>query len=160
MASLAGIPSRGRIIIVNFELAGAGVPPEMRKTGRPCVVVQNNSLARGRLVTVVPLSTTAPDREMPYHHRMDHRSFRDWPVEWDGQGESRWAKCDYVTTISLDRCIDPYHRDAYGPRRYVKCRVIAADMAAIEKCILWALGIAPISATVAEIPGRGEGMRP
>lgn len=82
---------------------------------------------------------------MPYHHLMDHRSFRVWPVEWNGQGTPRWAKCDYITTVSLDRCTDPYHREAYERRRYVKCNVIAADMTAIEKCILWALGITPVS---------------
>ena len=158
---LAGVPDRGRIIIVNFELSGSGVPPEMRKTGRPCVVLQNNKLARGRLVTVIPLSTTEPQRAMPYHHLMDHRSFRDWPMDWDGQGVPRWAKCDYVTTVSLDRCTDPYRKPAYGARRYVKCRAISADVVAIEKCVLWALGITPRSRTEEGVPefveAQGQG---
>jgi uncharacterized protein YifN (PemK superfamily) len=141
VASLAGVPDRGRIIVVNFELSGSGVPPEMRKARRPCVVFQNNKLARGRLVTLIPLSTTEPDRRMPYHHVMDHRSFRDWPMEWDGQGMPRWAKCDYITTISLDRCADPYRKEPHGARRYTKCRAIKADMDAIEKCVLWSLGV-------------------
>lgn len=141
MASLAGPPDRGRIIIVNFELAGSGVPPEMRKAGRPCVVVHANGLKRGRLATVVPLSTTEAHREQPYHHRMDHRSFRGWPKNWGAQGEPRWAKCDYITTISLDRCIDPYIKEPYKPRKYVRVKIIKADLDAIESCVLRALGI-------------------
>ena len=143
---MLAVPNRGRIIVVNFELSGSGVPPEMRKTGRPCVVFQNNKLARGRLVTVIPLSTTEPNRHMPYHHVMDHRSFRDWPMDWGGQGLPRWAKCDYITTVSLDRCTDPYRKEPRGGRRYTKCKAIQADMEAIEKCVLWSLGITPTSA--------------
>lgn len=136
-------PDRGRIITVNFEMGGAPVDPEMPKERRPCVVVQNNKLRRGRLVTVVPLSTQAPDVVMPYHHQMDHRSFRDWPLDNGGQILVRWAKCDYVTTVSLDRCKDPYRKLPYGDRRYLKVKAIAADMEAIDKCVLWALGINP-----------------
>lgn len=134
------IPNRGRILIVNFELKGNSVPPEINKSGRPCVVVHNNGLRRGRLVTVVPLSTTPPHRVMPYHHEMDHRSFRDWPIEGRTDGP-RWAKCDYITTVSLTRCKDPSYRRAYEKRRHVKVRAIKADMEAIDQCVLWALGI-------------------
>lgn len=134
-------PDRGRIIIVDFQLGGALVPPEMRKSGRPSIVLQNNKLRRGRLVTVVPLSTTPPDREQPYHHRMDHRSFRELPLQWGDQGTPRWAKCDYVTTVSLDRCFDPYSKKAFEKRHYVRVRAIKADMESVEKCVLWALGI-------------------
>jgi uncharacterized protein YifN (PemK superfamily) len=143
VASLKGSPDRGRIIIVNFELGGSAVPPEMRKPGRPCIVVQNNKLARGRLVTVVPLSMTPPDRPMPYHHLMDHRSFQGFPPGWGNSGDPRWAKCDYVTTVSLDRCLDPHWKPAYQPRQYVKVKAIQADVMAIECCVLWALGIQP-----------------
>ena len=141
MAGLASVPDRGRIVIVNFELGGRSVPPEMCKPGRPCIVVQNNKLARGRLVTIVPLSMTEPERPMPYHHLMDHRSFRDMPSSWGNQGARRWAKADYVTTVSLDRCLDPHYREHFQPRRYVKVKVVQVDIEAIERCILWALGI-------------------
>jgi uncharacterized protein YifN (PemK superfamily) len=53
-------PDRGRIIIVNFEMGGAAIGQEMRKARRPCLVIQNNKLRRGRLVTVVPLSGKEP----------------------------------------------------------------------------------------------------
>jgi mRNA interferase MazF len=137
-------PDRGRIVIVNFELGGQAVPPEMCKSGRPCIVVQNNAMKRGPLVTVVPLSTKEPEEKDKWHHLMDHRSFRDLPPEWGGQGMPRWAKCDYVATVSLERCLDPYHaKTNWKPRRYVKVKIIQSDMDAVEKCIIWALGIVP-----------------
>jgi uncharacterized protein YifN (PemK superfamily) len=141
MGSMQYVPKRGRIIIVNFELAGQSVPPEMRKAGRPCVVFQNNSLARGDLVTVVPLSTQAPLNPAPCHHRMDHRSFLDMPQRWRENAANCWAKCDYVATISLSRCLDPYYKDQGGIRRHVRCKAIQADMEAIENAVLWGLGV-------------------
>ncbi len=136
-------PERGRIIRVNFEMGGAPVPPEMPKGFRPCIVVQNNKLQRGRLVTVVPLSTREPDNIQPFHHEMDHRSFMNWPFDDGGQALERWAKCDYVTTVSLDRCKDPYKREQFGNRRFLKVKAIKADIDAIDRCVLWALGIDP-----------------
>ena len=144
MGCLAGVPDRGRIIVVNFELGGgAHIPPEMKKSHRPCIVIQNNKLARGRLVTVVPLSTTAPAIRMPYHHLMDHRSFRELPTCYGEKDMPRWAKCDYVISVSLDRCVDPSHRNPYQSRKYVKVKIILADLTAIEKAVLWGLGIDP-----------------
>jgi uncharacterized protein YifN (PemK superfamily) len=138
-----GIPERGRILIVNFELGGKAVPPEMCKPGRPCVVVQNNKLDRGPLLTLIPLSTKAPNQKFPHHHLMDHRSFRLMPADYGGQTLERWAKCDHLLTVSRDRCTDPYSRDRYDGRKYVKLKIIQADMLAIERAILWGLGIQP-----------------
>lgn len=137
------VPDRGRIIIVNFERGGLQAPPEMNGTMRPCIVVQNNKLQRGPLITVVPLSTTAPTPVGKQHHLLSHLSFREWPMDWDGQGTARWAKCDYVTTVALSRCTDPYRREAYDVRRYMKLKVTKADLEAIDRCVLWSLGIDP-----------------
>jgi uncharacterized protein YifN (PemK superfamily) len=128
------------------------VPPEMSGTGRPCVVVQNNVLTRGALVTVVPLSSTEPETPgQKHHHPMNHLSFRDLPPEWE-PGLPRWAKCDYLATVSLDRCTDPYRHLPYGGRRYIKMKIIKADLEAIEKCVLFALGIDPSKHHVVEAP--------
>ena len=64
-------------------------------------------------------------------------------MEWGGQGTPRWAKCDYVTTVSLDRCCDPYRRPRAPcqARQYIRVKAIQADVDAIERCLLWALGI-------------------
>ena len=148
-------PDRGRIIIVNFELGGSAVPPEMRKTKRPCVVLQNNKLNRGELVTVVPLSGAPPMAGDKQTHEMSHLSFRGWPFGWDGQGMPRFAQCEYVTSVSLRRCTDPYSK-IRGERRYTKIKAAAVDIEAIERCVVWALGILP-SRLVADVEeGNGE----
>jgi uncharacterized protein YifN (PemK superfamily) len=137
------VPDRGRIVIANFERGGTATPPEMVGTQRPCVVLQNNALRRGALVTLVPLSTTEPQRPGKQHHRMSHLSFRGWPMDWDGQGTPRWAKCDYLTTVSLSRCTDPYTKEQFGGRRYVRVKATKVDLEAVERCVLWALGVDP-----------------
>ena len=135
------IPDRGRIVIVNFEQAGTAVPPEMVGTARPCLVIQNNSLKRDRLVTIVPLSTTAPNPAGKQHHLMSHYSFQGMPLNWGGQGIERWAKCDYVVTVSLERCSDPYSKPAGQARHYMRVNAAKVDLDAVDKCVKWALGI-------------------
>lgn len=134
------VPTRGRIIIVNFEKAGTAVPPEMVGTKRPCLVIQNNNLSRGGLVTLVPLSSTKPNVLGKQHHEMSHLSFLGLPLEWD-RTLTRWAKCDYLITVSLDRCSDPYSKPAYGGRKYVKVKAAKCDVDAVDRCVLWGLGI-------------------
>jgi hypothetical protein len=112
------VPDRGRIVIVNFEKCGAATPPEMVGTQRPCVVIQNNALLRGALVTLVPLSTTEPQRPGKQHHRMSHLSFRGWPMDWDGQGTPRWAKqpAQLVSSgVPPERC-----ESVFGLRRFLQ----------------------------------------
>lgn len=135
------VPDRGRVVIVNFEMGGRAVGKEFGKPGRPCVVLQNNKLRRGPLVTVVPLSCQEPDPRMPYHHLLDHRSFAVMPAAYGPSDRPRWAKCDHLYTVSLERCLDPYRKRRDGPRQYVKVKVIKADIDAIERCVLWALGV-------------------
>lgn len=42
--SLSSKPRRGSLVIVNFEQGGAFIPPEMTKSGRPCVVIDADDL--------------------------------------------------------------------------------------------------------------------
>ena len=62
-------------------------------------------------------------------------------MDWDGQGTPRWAKCDYLTTVSLNRCTDPYTKEQFGGRRYVRVKATKMDLEAVERCVLWALGV-------------------
>lgn len=146
-------PDRGRILIVNFELGGVPAIPEMDGTQRPCVVVQNNVLDRPGLVTVVPISMTPP---LPgpgkQHHLLSHLSFRDWPLDWDGQGAERWAKCDYIAAIGLRRCSDPYRMLQHGGRKHIKVKITKSDLEAIERCVLYALGIDPQRILLSQAP--------
>lgn len=95
------VPKRGRIVVTNFEIRGTAVPPEMVGTKRLCLVIQNNSLQRGRLVTVVPLSSTPPQHPGKQHHRMSELSFQSLPISWD-RTLPRWAKCDIE---AVDKCV-------------------------------------------------------
>ena len=135
--SLHHKPRRGSLVIVNFAQGGAFIRPEMTKSGRPCVVVDADDLRRGRLVTVVPLSSSEPDRIEPYHHQMGHRSFRDSPLD---ATVPRWAKCDMVQTVSLDRVTFPYRREQ-NRRRYVKTLITAVDLESIIASVLYALNV-------------------
>ena len=135
---MESFPRRGQIIIVDFGQKVTGI--EMTKL-RPSVVVQNDSIRRGQLLTVVPLSKTPPENDEPYVHKMTHHSFVNWPAAWGAQGDDRWAKCDYVATVSLDRCSLPYQKAAYRKRNYRVIMACKPDMESIDGCILWALGI-------------------
>ena len=134
------VPERGRVIWVDFALKGTPVGQEMTKR-RPCVVVQNNAMRRGELVTVVPISTVPPEKEEPFVHKMHHLSFVAWPQGSGRQGLGRWAKCDYVATVSLDRCTLPSVKKRFQKRKTFRVIVGTEDMGAIERGILWALGI-------------------
>ena len=73
---------------------------------------------------------------------MSHLSFRGWPIGWNGQGKPRYAQCEYVTSVSLERCTDPYSKVNWE-RRYTKVKAAVIDMNTIERCVLWSLGIDP-----------------
>lgn len=133
-------PGRGRVVIVDFERSGAPIWPEMNGKRRPCIVLQNDGMKRARLVTVVPLSTTAPEPRGREHHRLDCRWFRNWPGGGGREEAECWAKCDCVTTVSLDRCTDPILLER-GFRRYLKVSVTSADLDAVERAVLFSLGI-------------------
>lgn len=61
-------PKMGTMVLVDFDKGF--MPPEMVKP-RLAVVISPPIKARGKLLTVVPLSTTAPDKVMPYHCQID-----------------------------------------------------------------------------------------
>jgi len=71
---------------------------------------------------------------------MSHLSFLDLPIVWE-PGLPRWAKCDYLTTVSLSRCNDPYRKDQNQPRKYLKIKAAQCDIEAVDRCLSWVLGI-------------------
>ena len=89
-------PIRGSIVTVNFE--PGFVQPEMVKR-RLAVVLSPAIKARPGLCTVIPLSTTAPERQMPYH--CTYTASFQMPKSW-GNIE-RWVKGDMVTTVGWHR---------------------------------------------------------
>lgn len=105
------------------------VAPEMVKR-RPVVVLARNRQNR-QLVTVAPLSTTAPNPVGAHHHLL-----AESPLP-NTRGVSCWAKCDMLSTVSLarlDRC-------KAGRGRYVVPKLPDVDFAAIRLAVAIALGV-------------------
>lgn len=122
-------PRRGTVLMCDFRTGFK--PPEMVKL-RPVVVVSGKGTG---VCTVVPLSTTEPHPVERWHHLLDPKSL---PAPF--QTEPTWAKCDMVTTVSLER-LDRVQvgRDAAGKRMFVAHKVSSIDLLAIENGLIHAL---------------------
>lgn len=127
-------PRPGQVVMCDFS---GYVVPEMIKV-RPVVVLARNRKNR-QLVTVVPLSTTAPDALEDHHHEL---SANPLPGK---EHITCWAKCDMVATVSLAR-LDRYKT---ARRLYVTPNLPNADFVAICGAVLNALGLSAFSAKVA-----------
>lgn len=133
--ALTYYPSPGEILACHFD--PEAIPPEMRKT-RPVIVVSPRLRRRPKLVTVVPLSTTAPEPEQSYHYFFT----LDQPLPVPFNAAAMWAKCDMICTVSLDR-LDRFKdaKSRHGAaRRWRTGQVSAVQLAAIRVAILAGLG--------------------
>ncbi|MBF8744052.1 type II toxin-antitoxin system PemK/MazF family toxin [Pseudomonas sp. HD6421] len=87
-------PKEATVLMCDFS--GFQVP-EMVKV-RPVVVIRKHS-HNHQLVTIVPLSTTRPERLADHHVQL--------PSYLPGSAVYCWAKCDMIYTVAisrLDRC--------------------------------------------------------
>jgi uncharacterized protein YifN (PemK superfamily) len=115
----------------NFE----GISPEMVKV-RPAIILVRNR-QNNQLVTVIPVSTTAPDPVMPYHHQLTTNPL---PPKHGKPVFVCWAKCDMIETVALhrlDRIKDGKNPD--GSRQYIVPTLSPADFAAVQACVKLAL---------------------
>lgn len=128
-------PEQGVIVTVNFDQGFR--PPEMIKR-RLCVVLSPRIKGRAGLCTVIPLSTTAPQRVMLYHYKFQIPF--QMPPEWGNQ--PRWAKCDMICAIGFHR-IDLLRlgKDNHGKRRYQLTPLPHTHLTNINKCVLNGLGL-------------------
>ena len=134
-------PQMGELLMCDFT--GFKVP-EMIKT-RPVVVVSPRRRgASVRLCTVVPLSTVAPNPVLKYHHQMDPQSL---PLPLRKKAVS-WAKCDMLYAVSLDR-LSRVRLKLGSKRVYMKQQVLYADLDAIRRSVIIALGLDAICGQVA-----------
>ncbi|HVY34087.1 MAG TPA: type II toxin-antitoxin system PemK/MazF family toxin [Caulobacteraceae bacterium] len=127
--ALAFQPRPAQVVMCDFV---GFVVPEMVKV-RPVVVLARNRKNR-QLVTVVPLSTTAPTALEAYHHEL---SVNPLPGR---AAVTCWAKCDMLATVSLAR-LDRYK---VSKRQYVVPAVADADFEAIRRAVVNALDLAYI----------------
>ncbi len=121
-------PKEGSVLICDFR--GYEVP-EMIKV-RPVVVIRKHK-SNSMLVTVVPLSTTAPDRILDHHLELQSHLQGASPV--------CWAKCDMVATVSLSRLDRIRSRDRQGKRIYVISQLETDEFYAIKVAVRSALGV-------------------
>ncbi len=63
---------------------------------RPVIVLVAHK-SNSRLVSVVPLSTTGPNRARPHHYQLRQNPQANEP------GRVAWAKCDMVAVVSTMR---------------------------------------------------------
>lgn len=102
--------------------------PEMVKD-RPVIIVSPRSRS-SKLVTVVPISTTAPEPELEWHYKLvlETPLSPKWP-------ETRvWVKCDMINTFCSSR-LDRLYALVEGKRKYYDRRISAGDLKAIRDCI-------------------------
>jgi len=109
---------------------------------RLCVVISPPIKVRVGLCTVVPLSTTAPNREMPYHYQLDVPF--QLPTSWGNQ--RRWVKGDMVCAIGWHRVdLLSLGKDRTGKRQYQMNTLSSIHLDAISKCVLNGLGLSALT---------------
>lgn len=128
-------PEPGTVLICNFEPGFR--EPEMVKT-RPVVVVSPRLKNRHGLATVVPLSTSAPERVLDYHCEISI----DPPLPVPFDSPTMWVKADMIYTVCFDRLhLHRTGRDQYGKRKYLTVNLKPEEMAKVRRCLLAGLGM-------------------
>jgi mRNA interferase MazF len=126
-------PKIGEVLTCDFS---GFVAPEMVKA-RWVVVVSPKFIERPRLVTVVPLSTTAPNPVENYHVKLSSVLPHN-----EGDDVVVWAKCDMVFSASFNR-LNPWWRDKskLGKRVYIPVLLTAEEMMEIRHGVIHSLGL-------------------
>ena len=132
MATLPFHPSPGEILVCDYATGFRA--PEMVKR-RLCVVVSPKLKRRNDLVSVVPISETAPDPLELWHHKIEL-------VSASGGSGPRWVKCDMIATVAYLRLSRPHHRHAVsGARLYERLMLAPDDLAQVRRKVGLALGL-------------------
>lgn len=125
----------GTILLCDYSTGF--IVPEMVKR-RLAVVVSPRLPHRENLCSVVPLSQTTPEHEVPYRAKIVFE--HELPSPW--LGLERWAKADMLATVGFQRLdLIRTARDQYGRRKYLQPKVNPEQLAAIRGAILHALGL-------------------
>ena len=90
-------PKPGEIFMCDFP--DSYMHGEMIKR-RPVIVISKRLEGRSRLVNIVPISMTPPEPVRSHHVEIGRMSMPRGLRDQEGR---RWAKCDMIYTMSLDR---------------------------------------------------------
>lgn len=135
-------PKVGTVVICDYR---GNIEPEMVKE-RLALVVSPRLPHRDKLCTVVPLSTSPPQRNIRYQCRIE------LPIEAPAPyaGKFKWAKADMFSTVCFDRLTLPYtDRDPNtGKRKYLQIIIDDAELKKVTTSLLYALGLDPLTAYV------------
>lgn len=139
-ARIASVPIRfapgvGSLLLCDFDTGFR--PPEMVKR-RPVVVISPRRRDGAQLCSVVPLSTSAPERPQLWHCQV--RLQHPLPPPYDEP--LMWAKADMLATVAFHR-LDQFRtrRGPGGQRHYMDLKLPADLLAQIRSCVLHALGL-------------------
>lgn len=128
-------PPIGTILICDF--APGFREPEMVKR-RPVVLISPHISKRGKLCTVVPLSSTAPNLVMPYHCKIELSPCL--PEPW--YLNEMWAKGDMIYTVGFHRLdLIREGKDETGKRKYRSFQVSKDQLKQVRKCVMSGLGL-------------------
>tara|TARA_R110000782_G_scaffold135569_1_gene227946 strand:- start:522 stop:890 length:369 start_codon:yes stop_codon:yes gene_type:complete len=105
--------------------------PEMVKA-RPIIVISPKLPYRSDIVTIVPISTTAPKHDLPFVVRLSKNYH---PEETDDL--PCWAKCDMVLNIALRR-LDGFR---IGRRKWANPQATGEDLQAVRAGVIHGLGM-------------------
>lgn len=120
-------PRAGQVLVCDFS---GFEPPEICKV-RPVIVISPRLPHRSQLAAVVPLSTTAPTKSVPYVFRLS-KNYTPWGSEEDPS----WAKCDLVMNVGLHRLSG----FKVGRRKFETPQVTGDDLAGVRTAVLAGLG--------------------
>jgi len=131
--ALAFPPDPGTVVICHFPAEGTVVGAEMVKV-RPAIVVGRTLEGRRGLVNIVPISMTAPARRRLWHVPI---SVAAMPPGWREKPGDRWAKCDMLTVVSLERLSLTASARRSGYRRFGQDQVDEKTMRDIRRAIAY-----------------------
>ena len=123
-------------LILQCDFSTGFKEPEMVKSGRPVIVVSPRMRGRADLVTVVALSTVAPDPVMQFHLQLPRACL---PQLGHFQEKDTWVKGDMVYAVGFHRLdlIRLGKRDPQTNRRlYFRNRLGKEHMKQIYACIM------------------------
>jgi len=86
-------PKAGSVVYCDYD---GFVVPEMIKK-RPVIVISKHR-HNSKLLTIVPISSTQPDRILDHHIEMDEK----FCLEFLSRKKS-WVKCDMINVVSISR---------------------------------------------------------
>ncbi|WP_340250898.1 type II toxin-antitoxin system PemK/MazF family toxin [Sulfitobacter pontiacus] len=134
MAIKYDVPQR-TVLLCDYSKGGFQAPEMVKR--RPVVVVSPRLRHRRGLLTIVPLSTTPPERIEAHHCRIE------LPYSLPLFTETKcWVKADMIATVAFGR-LDLFRteRDQTGKRKYLTPRISEKEFEKVIASLKAALGI-------------------